>query len=251
MNKMIVNHEKFQAIVLNKKRSDLKNTNFQVDNQAIKSFSSVELLSIQIDDRLNFNLHISKICKSAANQLNALIRLKQFLSFHAKEVLINSFIISNFNYCPLVWMFSSTQSLDKIENLQKRALRFLYDDIEASYEHFLSKGGKSKMNVRRVRTLCVEIYKTLNDLNPSFMNEIFKLKINLREVRDKYKFNLDIPKWNQRTFGYKSLKVLGPKIWNNLPYHIKSSDNLDTFNNLLKNWYGNLCKCNFCKNDIY
>ena len=108
MNKMIVNPDKFQAIVLNKKRSDLTNTNLQVDIQVIKSVSSVELLGIQIDDKLNFNPHISKICKSAANQLNALIRLKQFLSFHAKEVLISSYIISNFNYCPLVWMFSST-----------------------------------------------------------------------------------------------------------------------------------------------
>ena len=77
--------------------------------------------------------------------------------------------------------------MNKIENLQKQALRFLYDDFEASYEDLPSKGGKSKMNVRRLRTLCVEIYKTLNDLNPSFMNNIFKLKINGREVRDKYK----------------------------------------------------------------
>ena len=159
MNKMIVNPDKFQAIVLNKKRSDLTNTNFQVDNQVIKSVSSVQLLGIQIDDKLNFNLHISKICKSAANQLNALIRLKQFLSFHAKELLINSYIISNFSYCPLVWIFSSTQSLNKIKNLQKRDLGFLYDDFEASYEDLLSKGGNSKMNVRRSRTLCVEIYK--------------------------------------------------------------------------------------------
>ena len=116
----------------------------------------------------------------------------------------------------------------------KRALCFLYDDIEGSYHNLLSKGGKSKMNVRRLRPLCVEIYKSLNDLNPIFMNDNFKLKINRREVRDKYKLNLDIPKWNQRTFNYKSLKVVGPKIWNNLPYHIKSSDNLDTFKNLLK-----------------
>ena len=78
MNKMIVNRDKFQAIVLNKKRSDLTNTNFQVDNQVIKSVSSVQLLAIQIDDKLNFNLQISKICKSSANQLNALIRRKQF-----------------------------------------------------------------------------------------------------------------------------------------------------------------------------
>ena len=46
MNKMIVNPDKFQAIVLNKKRSDLTNTNFEVDNQVIKSVSSVELLGI-------------------------------------------------------------------------------------------------------------------------------------------------------------------------------------------------------------
>ena len=60
-------------------------------------------------------------------------------------------------------MFSSTQSLNKIENLQKQAFRVLYDDFEASCEDLLSKGEKSKMNVKRVRSLCVEIYKTLND----------------------------------------------------------------------------------------
>ena len=83
--------------------------------------------------------------------------------------------------------------------------------------------------------VCVEIYKTLNNLNPSFMNNFFKLRINDREVREKYKSNLDILKWNLKTFGYKSLKVLGAKIWNNLLYHFKSSENLDTFKNLLKN----------------
>ena len=94
-------------------------------------------------------------------------------------------------------------------------------------------------------------FTRLNDLNPSFMNNIFKFKINGREVRDKYKLNLDIPKWNQRTFGYKNLKVVGPRICNNLPYHVISSHNLDTFKNLLKSWDGNLCKCNLCKNDSY
>ena len=54
------------------------------------------------------------------------------------------------------------------------------------------------MNVRRLRTLCVEIYKTLNDLNPILMNNNFKLKINGWEVCDKYKLNLDIPNWNQK-----------------------------------------------------
>ena len=80
-NKMIFNPDKFQAILLGKRKSDDKNQRIVVDNQNIKVVSSAELLGIQIDDKLNFNLHISSVCRSAANQLNALIKLKWFHKF--------------------------------------------------------------------------------------------------------------------------------------------------------------------------
>ena len=213
-NEMIINSDKFQAIILDKKKSNITNIPLTVDNQTIKSVPSVALLGIHLDDKLNFNLHISNICRSAANQLNALIRLKNYLSFNAKRVLINSYIISNFNYCPLVWMFSTAKSLNKIESLQKRTLRFLYNDYSISYEGLLEKAGKVKMNVYRLRNLCVEIYKTINKLNPEFMNNIFKVKENKRVVREQYKLNLETPEWNQVTFGAKILKVYGSKVWN-------------------------------------
>ena len=158
---MITNPDKFQTITLDKKKSSLKNIPLTINNQTIKSVPSVELLGIHLDDKLNFNLHISNICRSAANQLNALIRLKIYLNLNAKRVLINSYIISNFNYCPLVWIFSTAKSLNKIESLQKRALRFLYNDYSISYEDLLEKAGKVKMSVNRLRNLCVEIYKTI------------------------------------------------------------------------------------------
>ena len=75
----------------------------------------MKLLSLQLDDKLNFNLHISNIYKSADNQLNALIRLKKFMDFEEKKILINSYFMANFTYCPLVWMLSSASSLKKIE----------------------------------------------------------------------------------------------------------------------------------------
>ena len=57
MNKMIENPNKFQAVVSNKKSSDPTNINFQVDNQVIKSVSSVDLLGIQIDDKLTILIY--------------------------------------------------------------------------------------------------------------------------------------------------------------------------------------------------
>ena len=243
---MIINPDKFQAIILDKKKSNLTNIPLAIDNQTIKSVPSVELLGIDLDDKLNFNLHVSNICRSAANQLNASIRLKSYLSFNAKSVLINSHIISNFIYCPLVWMFSAAKSLSKIESLQKRAPRFLYNDYTVSYEGLLEKAGKVKMNVYRLRNLCVEIYKTIKKLNPEFMNDIFKVRGNKRVVREQYKLNLETPEWNQVTFGAKSLKVYGSKVWNSLPSHIKTSENLIKFKSLMKNWNDNSCSCTVC-----
>ena len=173
---MIINPNKFQAIILDKKKCNLTNIPLTIDNQTIKSFPSEELLGIYLDDKLNFNLHISNI--SRFNQLNALIRPKIYLNFNAKRVSINSYITSNFNYCRLVWIFSTAKSLNKIGCLQKRALRSLCNDYSISFEGLLEKAEKEKMSGNRLRNLCVEIYKTINKLNPEFMSNIFKVKEN-------------------------------------------------------------------------
>ena len=69
-----------------------------------------------VDSKLNFNLCIDFVCKSVSNQLNSLVRLKRYLGHEKRFVLVNSF-----NYCPLVWMFLSKASLNKIPNLPKKS----------------------------------------------------------------------------------------------------------------------------------
>ena len=64
----------------------------KIGTEKIKSASSVKLLGVHIDDKLNFNHHINKLCKSAGNQLNAVTRLKSFLGLKERTVLVNSFI---------------------------------------------------------------------------------------------------------------------------------------------------------------
>ena len=123
-----------------------------------------------------------------------------FLNFKEKKTLISSYFYSNFNYCPLVWMFSSAKSLNKVESLQKRALRFLYEDYVSSCDELLQKAGKEIMKVNRLRSLCIEIYKLINYINPTYMNEIFTLR-KISRVCSNYKLNLDAPTINQVRFG--------------------------------------------------
>ena len=75
---MFVNPDKFKAFVIDKKRTSYTNWKIQISNGDIQIALSVKLLRITIDDRYNFTEHISSISRSAANQLNALVRLKNY-----------------------------------------------------------------------------------------------------------------------------------------------------------------------------
>ena len=67
-----------------------------------------------------------------------------------------------------MWHFSSAKALQKIEKIQERALRFLYDDHRASYSELLSKSERCTMHVSRLRVLCIEVFKTLKKHKPIF-----------------------------------------------------------------------------------
>ena len=131
--------------------------------------------------------------------------------------------------------------------MQKRAFRFLSDNYDSSYESILKLAGKSTMNVTRLRSLSIEMFKTLNSINPTFVNDIFELRKTNRAIRNQYKPNLEVPIINQVTFGAKSIRYLGPEIWNTLPFDIKSSESLTTFKRIIKNWDTVSCKCPICQ----
>ena len=107
------------------------------------------------------------------------------------------------------------------------------------YQELLKMSGKTTINICNYRTLCNENLKTLNNINPSFVKEIFRLRIMNRPTREKYKLTLKL-KLNQLRFGTKCLRYFGSKVWNCLPYHIKSSENLS---DLIKTWSGTTCNC--------
>ena len=78
--------------------------------------STVKSLGIEMDNKLNFEKHISNICKKVSNQLNAIYRLQTFMGHKEKEAMINTFVHSNFNYGCLIWHFSPKKSHVKLKN---------------------------------------------------------------------------------------------------------------------------------------
>ena len=150
---MIVNPEKFQAIVVKRNAKMKDSYPLNINDLTINYENSVKLLGIEIDNRLSFEKHVSTLCNKASNKLNAIGRIQKFMGFKENEVLLDSFVYSNFNYCPLVWHFCSSKSLSKIEKIQERALRLLHNDIASDYAELLKKSGKATAKSKRKRII--------------------------------------------------------------------------------------------------
>ena len=92
INDMIVNPDKFQAMILS---SDKKDKKFQlsINDSTISSEGSVTLLGTEIDNKLNFKNHVSTICKKANRQLNTIGRIQNYVGKKEKETIINTQIL--------------------------------------------------------------------------------------------------------------------------------------------------------------
>ena len=85
---------------------------------------------------------------------------------------------------------------------------------------------------------------SMNNLNPPFMKNFFKLRSSHYSSRKPYDLKHVRP--NQVTFGSNSLESVGPQIWNGLPNKMKSAENLKNFKLMIKEWNGPECKCSAC-----
>ena len=124
-------------------------------------------------------LKIFFILTTSVTLLNVLCRLKSFLNTDQRQVLANSFIYGNYNYCPLVCSFCSKKSMNKIRRIQYRALQFLLNDHDSDYNTPLKKSEKCSMEDRRLRMMALQIFKSLHNLNPSFMKKLFNKRNNI------------------------------------------------------------------------
>ena len=210
-NDMLANQNKFKAIVLTKTDHNTAGIRLEFSGKTILSSNEIDLLGVTIDT----NSHITKICCKASRQLNAWKCLGFYIPLDSRKILANSFIISNFNYYPLVWYFSRAKQLQKIETIQGRILRFLHNDYVSDYLKLLKAGVSVSMKVRRMRYLCLEIYKTLNNLNPGYMKDIFQVQQSAYSTRRPC--NIKVPRVNQAIFGTRGIRYEGAKIWNHLP----------------------------------
>ena len=247
-NNMLLNRDKCQFMIIGSSRISRSDVGkVTIAGKTIEECKKSKLLGITFDNKLTMDDHIKCICKQASNKLYALARISHFLNDHKRKILMKSFITSQFNYCPIVWMYCQRKCNNLINKIHERALRIAYNDYVSDFESLLEKDNSVTTHQRNIQALSLEIFKTLNNLNPSFMNEIFhvkKLKYNTR------KQNLVYPNPRTVSYGLESFGYKASQLWSQIPYEIQHSNNITTFKNWIFKHCANICNCNLCKSYI-
>ena len=96
-----------------------------------------------------------------------------YQSLSKKKKLLSLFFNSQFNYCPLIWMFYSRIINNKINRLHERCLRLLYGDKSSSFEKLLEQDKSVTIHTRNLQILATEMFKVYRNISSPIFSEIF------------------------------------------------------------------------------
>lgn len=188
--------------------------------------SPLDLLGVTIDYGLNFNLHISNVCKKASQRIGVIMRLRNLISTEAKLYLFKAAILPHLTYCHLVWHFCRASDTRRLERVQERGLRAVFKDKQSSYQQLLVKAKLPSLYNRRLQDICILMYKVKHNLCPRIICDMFLANSHTYNLRQKDFYQ---PSFNTVTHGKHSIRYLGPKLWSKIPSKDRSAASLKQF----------------------
>ena len=178
----------------------------------------------------------------ASAKIKGLGRIRNRLNLSLAQILYNAFILSQFNYCCHVWIFCSKTLQNKINQIQKRAVRIVYNEPNLNLDKLVELDKITTIHIKNIITLLTEVYRTTSGENPIFMNKIFTQKkqyYNLRITN-----LLRFPKVIGSKYGTNTFAFCSTHLWNQVTDSIKNEPNTKCFKaKLTRNWQ--VIKCTF------
>ena len=161
------NNDKCHLIIINH-----ENNVISIGDEVITGSKSVKLLGVTIDNKLIFNKHVIKICNKANQKLHALARIAKYLDPNKLKIIMKTFIESQFNYCPLTWMFHSKLN-NRINKLHERALKIVYKNPSLNFQDLLALDKSFCIHHKNLQKLAIEIYKVKQNISTTLFQELF------------------------------------------------------------------------------
>ena len=237
-NGLKLNQDKTELIVISSKyRPEPVLDSVQVGDERITPKSSARNLGVIFDNRMSLNEHIAKICKSSQYHLSNIGKIRKLLDQNTTEILLHAFVSSKMDNCNELLFGLPKYQLNRLQLIQNTAARIA--TLTKKYDHVtpvLIKLHWLPVHFRIIFKVNLLVYKGLNGLAPGYISDLLSYKTCSRSLRSSSQKLLDVPKSRTKTYGDRAFEVAAPRLWNSLPFHLRTISNINIFKNQMKTY---------------
>ena len=111
--------------------------------------------------------------QKASQELLALSRIAIYMGQERLRLLMNAFVMSQFSYCSLIWMYHDRTLNNTVNKIHERALTVAYKDNVSSFENLFAMDDSVTVHQRNMQLLMIEIYRTIHKSKSQLYKAIF------------------------------------------------------------------------------
>ena len=240
-NKLTLNLEKTKYNIFHTKNKKIQNglDKITVAGTEINRVNEAKYLGLILDETLSFIGHIDNLVMTLRKFASSFKIIKNYVPDYCKRQLFYAFVNSRVQYGVEVYGMASAKHIKRVQVMQNRILKTLFNKEWLTPTAELHKDLKIlQVNDLYKANVMKFVYKCIQGVVPDVFLDHYTCITHNHRTRQANKLN--VPRTRIK-IGEKNSKVVGAKLYNNLPNDIKDSVTLKSFskrvNNMLLNGY--------------
>ena len=211
--------------------------NVKIGSELVQKVTKVKFLGLHIDNELKWTYHLKHCQSKLSSSLYALRSAKHVLSPKHLQILYNSLINPDIDYGILLWGSAMKSLLKPIETLQRKAIRIVCNAPYNAHTNILFRQTKNlTLEDNYHLQLSKFTFEYYNNSLPLGLSNIFVRNHDIHTHGTRH-HNDPFISSRKSAFACKSILHVGPKLWHDIPMHLKNIESAKNFTKSLKRDY--------------
>ena len=245
-NKLKLNSDKTEVLLTQTRNNfftfNVEDIILDHTNEKITPSPVVKSLGILFDEYLTFEKQVDTVVKTCNMHLRNLRVIGSKLSYDLKRQLIHCLIFSKLDYCNGLLYGLPDYLINKLQKVQNSCVRFLFGNEAIQrwdrVSSFLKQAHFLPVRRRIEYKIALTVFKCLNNMAPQYVSKLIKPKTqSMKDLRcDEDFFKLSVPPVSQLRQTERCFSHCGPRVWNDLPYRLRTISDVHIFKSELKTY---------------
>ena len=190
-----------------------------------------------MDDHLTWKFHLIYISTKISKVIGILKKVKQSVGTYILRNLYFALIYPYFTYGNITWGANYKSNLDCLIKLQKKIIRVISNSgFKDHTEPLFRELHIMKFEFLNHFLTGLFMFKVMNNLLPPICQDLFIVNQSIHHYDTRQKHNIHIFHYRVNTSLF-SIRINGPRIWNELPTSLRELPALHVFKKKLRKLY--------------